>query len=80
MVVMPDQVAKAQAQLDDASKAFAAAGSDCASLCKSLGSMSNATEHLCGLTEGTADDQRCKDARARLAAAQAKVKGTCTCG
>ena len=82
MVVMPNEVANAQAQFDQASKAFAASATDCLSLCKSLGSMTNATEHLCGLVEGTADQQRCTDARARLAAAQAKVKSTCsgTCG
>jgi len=82
MVVMPNEVANAQAQFDSASKAFAASGTDCLSLCKSLGSMTNATEHLCGLVEGTTDQQRCTDARARLAAAQAKVKTTCsgTCG
>ena len=76
-VVMPTELATAQAQLDSASKAFAAAGNDCLSLCKSLGSMTNATEHLCGLVEGTTDQQRCLDARARLQAAQAKVKSTC---
>lgn len=82
MVVLPSQIAAAQTEFDDASKAFTASGGDCPSLCKSLGSMSNATEHLCGLVEGTSDGQRCLDARARLAAAQAKVKSTCgaTCG
>jgi len=81
-VVMPSEIAAAQAQLDQASKAFAASGSDCLSLCKSLASMSNATEHLCGLVQGTTDEARCTDARARLQAAQAKVKTTCgnTCG
>lgn len=82
MVVMPGDVAAAQAQLDAAQKAFTAAGSDCIQLCKSLISMTNATEHLCGLVQGTTDESRCTDARARLSAAQAKVKSSCgnTCG
>lgn len=81
-VVMPGDLASAQKQVDEAAKAFAASGTDCVSLCKSLVSMTNATEHLCGLTEGTTDQQRCVDARAKLSTAQAKVKSTCgnTCG
>lgn len=81
-VVMPGDVASAQKQVDEAAKAFAASGTDCVSLCKSLISMTNATEHLCGLTEGTTDAPRCTEARAKLSSAQAKVKSSCgnTCG
>ena len=81
-VVMPGDVASAQKQVDEAAKAFAASGTDCVSLCKSLISMTNATEHLCGLTEGTTDAPRCTEARAKLSTAQAKVKSSCgnTCG
>lgn len=81
-VVTSDALAEAQIALEDARKAFAAAGSDCASLCKALSSMTNATTRLCALTEsGTPDEQkRCSDARARLDEAHAKVKSTCgTC-
>jgi hypothetical protein len=44
--------------------------------------MTNATEHLCELTQGgtLSDQQRCSDARARLDFAKAKVKSSCgTC-
>jgi hypothetical protein len=78
-IVVSDEVSKAQSTFDDASKAFAAVGSDCAQLCKALHSMTHATERLCGLTEGGSltDQQRCTDARARLDAAKAKVNSTC---
>ena len=78
-VVMPGDVGKAQINFEDASKAFTAAGNDCAQLCKALGSMTNATEHLCDLTRGgtMSDQQRCTDAKTRLDFARAKVKSSC---
>ncbi len=78
-VVTPDALAQAQAAFDDASKAFAASTSDCASLCKALSSMTNATARLCALTESGPPDQqrRCTDARAKLGEAQAKVQSSC---
>ena len=76
MVVSPE-VKKAQVNVDTAANAFAAAGNDCAQLCKALSSMTNATDHLCELA---GDDKRCSDAKTRLDAARAKVKSTCgTC-
>lgn len=76
MVVSPE-VQKAQVSVDNAANAFAAAGNDCAQLCKALSSMTNATDHLCELA---GDDKRCSDAKTRLDAARAKVKSTCgTC-
>lgn len=78
-IVVSEDVAKAQSTFDDASKAFAAAGSDCAQLCKALHSMTHATDRLCELTQGgtVTDQQRCTDARVRLDAAKAKVKSSC---
>jgi len=80
--VMPEDVSKAQITFEDASKAFSAAGGDCAQLCKALHSMTNATDRLCELTLGgtVSDQQRCTDARTRLDAAKTKVKSSCgTC-
>lgn len=78
-VVSPGELGKAQRSFDDASTAFAAAGNDCAQLCKALHSMTHATERLCDLTQGgtLSDQQRCTDARARLDVASAKVKSSC---
>jgi hypothetical protein len=71
------RVTRAQGELEDAQTAFTAAGGDCASLCKALASMSRATDHLCELVKEGGDPKRCDDAKARLDAAQAKVKSTC---
>ncbi|MBI2391312.1 MAG: hypothetical protein HYV09_17110 [Deltaproteobacteria bacterium] len=78
-VVLPSEIAQAQVQLDEASKAFAASTGDCVALCKALHSMTHATERLCGLVAGGSptDVQRCTDARSRLESAQAKVKASC---
>jgi len=81
-VVAPEDVSKAQITLEDASKAFSAAGNDCAQLCKALHSMTHATDRLCELTQGgtMSDQQRCSDARSRLETAKSKVHSTCgTC-
>jgi hypothetical protein len=64
----------AERAFDDAQKAFAAAGSDCVTLCKALQSMSRATERLCELA---GEGDRCSDARTKLESARAKVKATC---
>ncbi len=81
-IVTPSDLAQAQITFDDAAKAFSAGGTDCLHLCKALGSMQNATNHLCELVAGTADQKRCSDAKAKLETAQAKVKSTCgsSCG
>lgn len=78
-LVGPDEVTKAQGSFDDASKAFSAAGSDCAQLCKALHSMTHATDRLCELTQSgpASDQQRCTDARARLETAKSKVSSSC---
>lgn len=78
-VVLPSEIAQAQVQFDEASKALAASTGDCVSLCKALHSMTHATERLCGLVQGGSptDVQRCTDARSRLEGAQAKVKASC---
>ncbi|MGZ3449327.1 MAG: hypothetical protein ACXVEF_06990 [Polyangiales bacterium] len=67
----------AERALDDASKAFAAAGSDCVSMCKALQSMARATERLCELAGNGPDATRCADAKSKLEGARAKVKATC---
>jgi hypothetical protein len=67
----------AQSAFDDASKAFAAAGSDCVTMCKALQSMARATERLCELAGDGADAARCTDAKSKLEGARAKVKATC---
>lgn len=60
-----------------AESAFAAAGNDCAQLCKALNSMTKATDRLCELAKENGDGKRCEDAKTRLDAARAKVKSTC---
>jgi hypothetical protein len=70
-------VPSAQRAFDDASKAFAASGSDCVSMCKALQSMARATEHLCDLAGAGPDAARCSDAKSKLESARAKVKATC---
>lgn len=77
----PGAIAKAQSAFDDAAKVFSSAGvTDCLQLCKALASMTNATEHLCTLVQGTTDQKRCTDARIKLESAQSKVKSSCgTC-
>jgi len=77
MVPIEVRQTKAQGELDDAQAAFTAAGTDCASLCKALASMSRATDHLCELAKEGGDAKRCDDAKTRLDAAQTKVKSTC---
>jgi hypothetical protein len=69
-------IGAAQSSFDDARKTFIAAA-DCVHMCKALTSMSNATTHLCELTQGGGEQKRCTDAKAKLAAADAKVKSTC---
>lgn len=79
MVVQEEQLRDAQASFDDAAKAFTAAGSDCARLCKALSSMSNATSRLCDLAKDgpEAEQKKCADAKERLTQAEAKVKSSC---
>lgn len=78
---MDVKVKDAETSLAEAETAFAAAGNDCAQLCKALTSMNNATERLCELAKESGDDQRCTDAKAKLDAARTKVKSTCgSCG
>lgn len=72
----PNSIGAAQSSFDDARKTFIAAA-DCIHMCKALTSMSNATTHLCELTQGGSEQKRCTDAKAKLAAADAKVKSTC---
>jgi hypothetical protein len=72
----PPNIGAAQAAFDDARKTFVAAA-DCIHMCKALASMTNATDHLCELTQGSGEYKRCSDAKAKLDAAQAKVKSTC---
>jgi hypothetical protein len=72
----PTSIGAAQTSFDDARKTFIAAA-DCTHMCKALTSMSNATTHLCELTQGGSEQKRCTDAKAKLAAADAKVKSTC---
>jgi hypothetical protein len=67
----------AQAKFNEAESAFAAAGNDCAQLCKALSSMTRATERLCELAKDNGDDKRCTDATSRLESARAKVKSSC---
>lgn len=71
--------ATAQASFDEASSAFSAAGSDCASMCKALASMQRATDRLCELAKdgGDLDQKRCTDARTAVTDAGTKVKSTC---
>ncbi|MGZ3449326.1 MAG: hypothetical protein ACXVEF_06985 [Polyangiales bacterium] len=72
----PNSVGAAQASFDEARKSFVAAA-DCIHMCKALASMTNATTHLCELTQGGSEQKRCTDAKAKLAAADAKVKSSC---
>jgi len=68
----------AREQLDESMKAFEAANGDCARMCKALASMQRAADHLCTLA--TSDDdgkKRCDEARARVSAAEDKVKASC---
>ena len=77
-----ESVVAAQSRFDDASKAFVSAGSDCASMCKALGSMSRATDRLCALTDTAPKERsRCVAAKTKLEKAEQKVKSTCgACG
>ena len=68
---------QAEVSFNDAETAFAAAGNDCAQLCKALGSMTNATDRLCELAKENGDDKRCDAAKSKLDTARAKVKSTC---
>lgn len=80
MIVEPKaDAATAQASFDEASAAFSAAGSDCASMCKALASMQRATDRLCELAKdgGDLDQKRCADARTSVTDAETKVKSTC---
>jgi hypothetical protein len=70
-------VEDSQASFNDAESALAAAGNDCALLCKALSSMSSATDRLCELAKENGDSKRCDDAKTKLDAAKAKVKSTC---
>lgn len=66
-------VAKAASALD------AVPTSDCASLCKALGSLETATKHLCALAKpgDAADQKRCSDAKTKLEEATKKVRAQC---
>jgi hypothetical protein len=57
----------------DAHAAFEAANG-CTDLCRALGSMRRAVERLCVVDETT---ERCKQARAKIDAAETKVLETC---
>lgn len=67
----------ARAKFDEAESAFAAAGNDCAQLCRALSSMTRATERLCELAKENGDDKRCTEATGKLESARAKVKSSC---
>jgi len=69
----------AQKYFDDSASAFAAAGSDCISLCKALASMQRAADHLCELSKDAGDDgkKRCDDAQGRVTEARGRVKSSC---
>ncbi len=67
---------KAEKDLTDAldpTKAVPMATDRCAIVCKALASMRNAAGHLCELTS----DDRCDDARSRLAKAESRAKEAC---
>ena len=74
-----DDLARAQKTFDDSNASFLSASGDCASLCKALGSMQRAADHLCELTKGGADSdkKRCTDAQTKLDGAKERVKSTC---
>ncbi len=69
----------AQKYFDDSASEFAAAGSDCLSLCKALASMQRAADHLCELSKDAGDDgkKRCDDAQGRVTEARGRVKSSC---
>lgn len=77
LVPIDVKMKEAQGDLESAESAFTAAGNDCASLCKALSSMTRATDHLCELAKEASEPKRCDDAKARLDAAQSKVKASC---
>jgi len=71
----PSTVGVAQAQFDDADKAFVGA-SGCPAMCKALDSLKNAADHLCALSKSS-EPKRCGDAQAKVQKATAKVKSMC---
>ena len=76
---MVDDLSHAQVTFDQSAQAFSASSNDCLSLCKALGSMQRAADHLCELTKDGGDDdkKRCTDARSRLSDAKGRVDKTC---
>lgn len=76
----PTDMADAEAAVVKAAAALdAVPSSDCASLCKALGSLETATKHLCALAKpgDAADQKRCADARSKLEEATKKVRTQC---
>ena len=74
-----DDIPHAKVAFDQSEATFAAAGTDCAQMCKALSSMQRAADHLCDLTKDGADldKQKCSDARARVTSAKDRVAKVC---
>ena len=74
-----DDLRHAQSGFDESARAFAAAGSDCAQMCRALASMQRAAEHLCELTKdgGDLDRKRCTEARDHVGNARDRVQSSC---
>jgi hypothetical protein len=71
------QRVNARREFERAEASLQASASDCATACRALASMTRAVEHLCALADSPGDQQRCDDARRRMASARERVRQTC---
>jgi hypothetical protein len=72
-------VEEASLELDRAASELSAAGTDCARVCKALGSMNRASERICALEPDASSSSRCRRAKERVAEAAVRVRRSCTC-
>lgn len=72
-------IADAEQELAQGQKELEASGGTCVTMCKALQSMMRAADRICDLAKGGADgdQQRCSDARSKVAEAAARVRAAC---
>lgn len=73
-------LARAGDDFDRSQRELDVAAGDCRNACRALGSMDRAAGHICELSRGSPETNRCDDAKKKLYSARDRVKSTCgTC-
>lgn len=70
-------LARAGDDFDRSQRELDVAAGDCRNACRALGSMDRAAGHICELSRGSPETNRCDEAKKKLYSARDRVKSTC---